>query len=599
VPPTFSGRILRALTYRFELELASSPELLWPLVSDTNRFNRDTGIPPVTSTGVGRNAYRRLRLSKLGIPIEWEEQPFEWVRPRRFSVVRRYSRGPLEAMRVSAELERSPSGGTRLVYDVQARPRNLIGRIAATIEIGVLSRRRFEAVFRRYDAIAGQTRASTPVARPRLAPGAKQRLAAARNALVENGATPEVFDRLAALVERGDELSASRLRPYVLADAWDVGRREMLKLCLHATRAGMLELRWELLCPLCRGAAANEASLDGVTRQVHCETCLIDFDVDFDRSVEVTFRPAPAIRTVEEAAFCVAGPQVTPHVVAQQVVAAGDRRSLPLRLEPGTYRLRALALPGALRAEVAAGGAAEADVRAGPDGLPGDRLLLAEESTLSLENATPEEQLLILERTEWSDQAASAADVTALQVFRDLFSSEALRPAEPISVGNLTVVFTDLRGSTRYYREVGDAPAFGSVVEHLAVLRRLVAAEDGAVVKTMGDAIMAVFTRPVGAVRAMLAAQREVADKPLTLKVGIHTGPCIAINQNGVLDYFGSTVNLAARLEAFSSGDDLVVSDAVLADPEVADLALARQPVEAALKGFEEDGEIGLWRVRD
>jgi adenylate cyclase len=597
VPPTFSGRILRALTYRFEFELASSPELLWPLVSDTNRFNRDTGIPPVTSTGVGRNAYRRLRLSKLGIPIEWEEQPFEWVRPHRFSVVRRYSRGPLEAMRVNAELERSPSGGTRLVYDVQARPRNLIGRIAAAIEIGVLSRRRFEAVFRRYDAIAGQTRASTPVARPRLAPGATQRLAAAHNALVENGATPEVVHRLATLVERGDELSASRLRPYVLADAWDVGRREMLKLCLHATRAGMLELRWELLCPLCRGAAANEASLDGVTRQVHCETCLIDFDVDFDRSVEVTFRPAPAIRTVEEAAFCVAGPQVTPHVVAQQVVAAGDRRSLPLRLEPGTYRLRALALPGALRAEVAAGGAAEADVRAGPDGLPGDRLRLAEASTLSLENATPEEQLLILERTEWSDQAASAADVTALQVFRDLFSSEALRPAEPISVGNLTVVFTDLRGSTRYYREVGDAPAFGSVVEHLAVLRRLVAAEDGAVVKTMGDAIMAVFTRPVGAVRAMLAAQREVADKPLTLKVGIHTGPCIAINQNGVLDYFGSTVNLAARLEAFSWGDDLVVSDAVLADPEVADLALDRQPVEAALKGFE-GGEVGLWRVR-
>ena len=94
------------------------------------------------------------------------------------------------------------------------------------------------------------------------------------------------------------------------------------------------------------------------------------------------------------------------------------------------------------------------------------------------------------------------------------------------------------------------------MLEYLALLRGAVTAEEGAVVKAMGDAIMAVFVRPVDAVRAMLAAQRSVAGRPLALKVGIHYGPCIAVNQNGVLDYFGSTVNLAARLVAVSSGDD-------------------------------------------
>lgn len=186
--------------------------------------------------------------------------------------------------------------------------------------------------------------------------------------------------------------------------------------------------------------------------------------------------------------------------------------------------------------------------------------------------------------------------MTALQAFRDLFSSEALRPGEPLSVGTLTVLFTDLRDSTRFYLEVGDAPAFGSVMEHLDVLRESVASEGGAVVKAMGDAIMAVFTRPVGAKRAALAAQQAVAGRPLDLKVGIHTGPCIAITQNGVLDYFGSTVNLAARLVALSSGEDVVVSGEVLADPEVATLELAREPVAAELKGFEDSFE--LWRVR-
>ena len=113
----------------------------------------------------------------------------------------------------------------------------------------------------------------------------------------------------------------------------------------------------------------------------------------------------------------------------------------------------------------------------------------------------------MLERTAWSDEAATAAEVTALQTFRDLFAAEALRPGEPISVGSLAVVFTDLRGSTRYYRDVGDAPAFGSVLQHLDLLREAVAAEGGAVVKSMGDAIMAVFARPLPAVRAMQVAQ--------------------------------------------------------------------------------------------
>jgi class 3 adenylate cyclase len=136
---------------------------------------------------------------------------------------------------------------------------------------------------------------------------------------------------------------------------------------------------------------------------------------------------------------------------------------------------------------------------------------------------------VLLERTAWSDDAATAADVTALQTFRDLFAGEALRLGEPISVGTLTVVFTDLLGSTRDYGEVGDAPAFGRVLWHIDVLREVVVREDGAVVKAMGDAIMAVFRRPASAVRAMRAAQEATAGKPLALKVGIHTGPWLTL----------------------------------------------------------------------
>jgi class 3 adenylate cyclase len=202
------------------------------------------------------------------------------------------------------------------------------------------------------------------------------------------------------------------------------------------------------------------------------------------------------------------------------------------------------------------------------------------------------------------EDAVTAADVTALQMFRDLFATEAVRPEEPISVGTLTVLFTDLRDSTRFYREVGDAPAFGSVLDHLDAARAGVAANDGAVVKTMGDAVMAVFRRPAAAVRFALDAQAELARRgarPFRLKVGIHTGPCIAVSQEGRLDYFGSTVNAAARLVELSSGDDVVVTPAVRSDPEVVELlaergeSVAVDAIEAALKGFDERFE--LWRL--
>ena len=497
-------------------------------------------------------------------------------------------------MRTTATLEPREGGGTTLVYEVRVRPRGLLGLPAVALQIGVLSRRRFMSVLRAYDR-ASSAGADAPAPKTELAPGAAGRIAAARKAMTAAGAAGDDVDRLCSVVTDHDELTVASLRPYALADAWGRGRRELLELFLLATRHGLLELRWELLCPLCRGSAATETSLDAVAGTVHCETCRIDFSADVSRSVEVTFRPTEAIRPVTHAEFCVGGPQVTPHVVAQQLLGVGEKRTVALRLEQGRYRLRTLGIDGGVAVEVAANAPREASVRA--DAVIGD-VRVAGEAALTIENASEGEQLVVLERTAWSDTAATAAEVTALQAYRDLFAADALRLGEPISVGALTVVFTDLLGSTRYYHDAGDAPAFGSVLQHLDLLRHAVSLEDGAVVKTMGDAIMAVFPRPVAAVRAMRQAQEATAGRPLALKVGIHTGPSIAVRQNGVLDYFGSTVNLAARLVSLSAGGDLVVSDAVLGDPEVAALALPAEEIDGqSLKGFE-DRPLLLWRVR-
>ena len=292
-------------------------------------------------------------------------------------------------------------------------------------------------------------------------------------------------------------------------------------------------------------------------------------------------------------------------MVAQQLLPAKGERELKMALGPGNYRFRALELAGELPVRVASEGSATSAVTIANTGWPQEELTIGTRPVLQLRNETEAEQLLILERLAWGDQAATAAEVTALQIFRDLFSAEALRPGEQISVGTLTVLFTDLRNSTQLYREIGDATAFGRVMNHFDVLKKVIAEEDGALVKTIGDAVMAVFRRPVSALKAMLSAQEMLASPasgvaPLILKAGVHSGPCIAVTLNDRLDYFGSTVNMAARLEALSTGNDVIVSHALYDDPEVQDFVKSEQlqatRFDMLLKGFK-DESFELWRI--
>ena len=603
----------RELQYCWEYELKSSPENLWPFVADTNRFNRDTAVPsvepaPAKSTRL-KNARQRLRLSIYGMAVEWEEQPFEWVRPDRFGVVRTYSKGPMSQLRALAELIARPDGGTTLKYSVAIRPSSLLGSVVVPLQIKLISSRRFARAFRSYDEAAlAENVAPTVEYQTALSPIASTRLATAREKLLADGIEAGVIARLIRFIEYGDDLTLTRFRPYELADQWNVSRRVVLEACLRATRAGLLDLQWDLLCPLCRGAKETGSSLRDINSQIHCDTCRVDFTVNFDRFVEVTFRPNAALRQIENLEFCMGSPQRTPHIVAQQLLAPRAQRRLRPPLEPGRYRLRALELSGGIDVTVTPqGGATSVAVAVTDAGWPGAELRLAKLPTLHLENNTDQEHLLILERLAWGDQAATAAEVTALQVFRDLFSSEALRPGEQISVGTLTVLFTDLRDSTRLYREIGDATAFGRVMNHFDVLKEIIAKENGALVKTIGDAVMAVFREPASGLRAMLKAQQVLAappdgSAPMTLKAGLHTGPCIAVTLNDRLDYFGSTVNMAARLEGLSTGNDVVISGAFYADPEVQEFIRDRgaeinaTAFEMHLKGFD-DEQFQLWRI--
>lgn len=604
----------RQFHYRWEWRLAATPSALWPLVSDTNRFNRDSGVPIVEEKAGAAPGSRRLRLVRYGVPVEWDEEPFEWVRPNAFGVLRRYHSGPVAEMRVRAQLEPDGVHHSILRYEVDAVPRNALGYVAIPLEIGIRSARMFRKVFARYADEARELARAIPdyaqhgvhyLPAPATLPiGGRERLAAARASLLPRFA-PDIVDRLIELVERGDDLSVVRIRPYVLADLWNERRRSILDLHLYATRAGLLDLQWDVLCPMCRGAKQTNNELRGITQPVHCDACNIDFFANFEQSVELTFRPNPAIRDVQVFPYCVGGPQLTPHIVVQVALEREAERVVNLTLEAGRYRVRAGGIAGSQLVRVEPGAAARMEVIARPEWTNEERIV-GNASEWVFRNETDATRLLIVERHAWSDQALTAAEVIALQEFRDLFASEALRPGESIHVGNMTILFTDLLDSTRMYREIGDASAFGRVLDHFDVLREAMQAEEGALVKTIGDAVMAVFRRPAGAIRTVLRAQQLLAQlpegvRPTSLKAGVHFGPCIAVTLNDRLDYFGSTVNIAARLNSLSAGGEIVLSETVVQDPEVErllqDHVLPATSFHAKLKGYE-DVPLRLLRLQ-
>src|SRR5262249_19689258 len=186
------------------------------------------------------------------------------------------------------------------------------------------------------------------------------------------------------------------------------------------------------------------------------------------------------------------------------------------------------------------------------------------------------------------------------QAFRDLFRSEVIRSTEGIGVKDITLLFTDVKGSTALYDRIGDLNAFALVQRHFERLQDIAARFRGAIIKTIGDAVMAAFLNPSDAVSAALAMRADIAgfnegqpDRQLILKIGIHKGAAIAVTLNGRLDYFGQTVNIAAGVQHLAGADEIYVSEDAYDDAVKAILERFKVDSKVAkLRGIQQDQRI-------
>ena len=588
----------------FVWEFDAPPEEVWPYLADTARFNEAAGLPnhAIEETPRPDGSVEFRGRARMG-PFElvWREQPTNWVAEQWFEHCRIFERGPLARLCAVLRLTPTPEG-CRAEYSVEASAKGLLGE-------GILRQGFFRSTARSFGHQAAhlgaflEGRQATPfdytAAPVTEAVHARVDAIVARLEETEHGRAHA--RRLADYVLGAQEVDLVQLRPLRLARLWGLSERVAVELCLEATRAGLLELRWDLLCPRCRVAKLVVGSLDQLPQGAHCSTCNIDYGRDFSRNVELSFHPAPGIRPLNTGEYCLFGPMSTPHIRVHVTLEPGESRRLDVKLAPGHYRLRTQEPGPELDLETPAEGFPEVvlapeAITAGAAAPPGE---------LVLSNRLPWRRTVVIEEREWVRDALTADRASSLQAFRDLFSDQVLRPGDEVAVKRVALMFTDLRGSTVLYRSIGDARAYRLVREHFALLAAKVRDHDGAIVKTIGDAVMAAFIRPADALAAALQIQREIEafnagrpETPIRVKLGLHEGPCIAVTLNDRLDYFGSTVNLAARLQGESQGGDIVLSRTMAGDPTVAALISDLSPCEeqAALKGF--DTPVGFLRLR-
>jgi class 3 adenylate cyclase len=459
-------------------------------------------------------------------------------------------------------------------------------------------------------------------------------------AVLRQSADPAAAAAIEELVRDAPDRALSRINVLDFAARSGIDEERAIAAFLHASRLGLFELSWNVLCPGCGGVLDTSATLRSVNKEEYdCTLCAAGYRPTLDEMVEVTFTVSRRVRRIaahdpHDLSFAEYFRQI---FWGSGIDVPDDFEQLveeivldSIELPPGEKALLSLQLPAEfiIVMDPVTHGTQFLDVKGEPTrerqnfSLVFDRLraptgtmtLRPGPLRLSLENRTDARVLPGLwiagdrlhELLGRRRPFLTAKRLLTNQVFRDLYGADTIDVEQRLKITSLTFLFTDLKGSTELYERVGDLAAFDLVREHFKVLNEIVAAEAGAVVKTIGDAVMATFPTPDRAVAAALRmreAMRRLNDgrsrDDLLLKIGIHEGPCLAVVLNNRQDYFGTTVNIAARVQGLADSRTILATGPVVSHPQASTVLQTNglKPVSQhrALRGITD--EVAIYEI--
>jgi class 3 adenylate cyclase len=560
----------RALEWLWHFDLDAAPSDLWDQVIDTSRFNRALGLARMEF--VEREGVLHGTGVNGGFRQNWVELPWDWVAERYLVSQRVYSKGFAHRVRVIYRMQRLDADRTRFWVYFGWVPRSWFGKFCIKLGMPSIERGYRKVLGELVDALDGRAPGPYQWPPPALSPAAQARVASLERQLIDQKLPEEAVHRLVKYAATADDMNAYRIQLRRLAHTWGLEDDDVLRTALHATRVGLLDMSWDVICPHCRGVREEIKNLGDVPERGECSVCDIDFETDSENAIEITFHVHPSIRDVPKVYFCSAEPSTKRHISMQQRVAPGESVAIESSVIAGRYRLRLKGTREYGDLQVSDEGAEDA-IEWSASRLPTE-LRVGRLPAARLTNDTDEPHTFVIEEVAWADEALRPVHLFNFQEFRDLFSDEYVAADVQLSVGEQTILFTDIVGSTRFYSDRGDPAAFMEVKRHFTEMYEVVRQYHGAVVKTIGDACMASFSSPVDALRASRDIHARFhehrRDSPIRVRISLNTGPCIAVRLNSNIDYFGTTVNLAAKLQATCEGGEISMSDATYRSPHVA-----------------------------
>ena len=447
-------------------------------------------------------------------------------------------------------------------------------------------------------------------------------------------AKPKPVSAIEKLIHDAPDRELCRINALAFAARHGLDEDDVLAAFLHGARLGVFDMSWNILCPSCGGVLDSGATLKTVRQsEYRCVLCATGREPTLDEMVEVTFTISPRVRRIAahdpgtlswieyyRQIFWSSGVDLPDdETLAKWVkettlealeLSAGEKVVLSLQLPEGLVIVFDPVVHMSQYIEVNGEPARENQSLSfvmtrdhapiGPVQMRPGALQMTLENRSNVRTfpaiwiVSDKVHDLVNKRRPF----LTAKRLLTNQTFRDIYRTDTLDVDQRLKITSLTFLFTDLKGSTELYERVGDLVAYDLVRAHFQALNEIVAAERGAVVKTIGDAVMATFPTPDRAMAAALKMREELKDLKgdLLLKIGIHEGPCLAVSLNDRQDYFGRTVNIAARVQGLATSRSIFATRRVVADSEASKLlqsnGIAATPEKRSLRGIAQQVEI-------
>lgn len=567
----------KPLDYLWDFDLPEPSEDLWPWLIDTSSFNKRIGVPEMHYTEKDGKLFGTS--VNAGILMEWEEVPWEWEYLKGLNNARIYSKGLAKYVR-SRYILYPKENGTKLLVYFGWIPRGLLGKsilpfgmkkLYSDYKKGLTDVIRDVRKKREYNKVGSNNYTFEKENIDLVTKSYPTKLIQISEELLKRKCNPEIIQKTIEYVLTEDDNNLYRIRVKQLAKEWNFNLTEILLVFLHGCRIGLFTLSWDVICPHCRGVRTEAKHLGDLRDMDSCDVCQIDFEATQANSIEVAFHVHPSVREVQKRFFCAAEPATKQHIFMQKYLSPDKQAESVLELGEGTYRFRTIGEKNFSIAELTDEDGIES-LEWSPNSLHNE-FKIKNHSKIQMINPTNQKLGFIIESRKEDQNVLRPADLFNLQEFRDLFNEESLAHGLSLDIGVQTIFFTDIVGSTKLYSKLGDAKAFDKVRHHFFQVYRIIQESDGAVIKTIGDAVMASFPSSLKGLQASQNLQEYFTDESdpgiLKIRTTLHTGPCLAVNLNSNIDYFGNTVNLAAKLQKDANAREIVFTESIFRDKEV------------------------------